>query len=269
MRQVTIMLLAAAMLLATAASSFAADSDAAAVSLPAKSHVHIYLLMGQSNMSGRGHMLPEDHEPVANIYMMDKEDQWVPAHHPLHFDKKIAAFGMGLPFAKKMLVHLREKDSQAVVGLVPCAFGGTPLSRWVKGGDLYENAVRRAKIAVKAGEIDGMLWHQGESDTGSAEHADTYGQRLAGMIVDLRKDLDSAKLPVVVGQLVPSFVARTKLASVVNEALADLPKHVPHTACASADGLKDRGDRLHFDRESQIELGHRYFLKMIGLQASP
>ena len=60
--------------------------------------------------------------------------------------------------------------------------GGTPLSRWSKGGDLYQNAVARAKVAMKDGTLQGVLWHQGESDSGSLETADTYARRLATMI---------------------------------------------------------------------------------------
>lgn len=50
------------------------------------------------------------------------------------------------------------------IGLVPTAVGGTALRRWIKGGDLYEQAVARARVAAQTGVIRGVLWHQGESD---------------------------------------------------------------------------------------------------------
>jgi len=34
---------------------------------------------------------------------------------------------------------------------------------------------------------------------------------------------------------------------------------VPHTAYVSAEGLKHRGDKLHFDSASCREFGRRYF----------
>ena len=37
-----------------------------------------------------------------------------------------------------------------------------------------------------------------------------------------------------------------------------LPSEVPHTAFVSSDGLKHKGDKVHFDAESYRELGRRY-----------
>jgi hypothetical protein len=56
--------------------------------------VHIYLLAGQSNMAGRGK--PEEIDTLTdpNIWMFNKEEKWVPAREPLHFDKP-AVIGVG------------------------------------------------------------------------------------------------------------------------------------------------------------------------------
>ena len=54
---------------------------------------------------------------------------------------------------------------------------------------------------------------------------------------------------------------------IVDQAHQDLAKKVPHTACVSAEGLKHKGDKIHFDSPSFRELGKRYaeaFLKMTG-----
>ena len=159
---------------------------------PPKAQFHVYLLMGQSNMAGRGRMTDADRRPVQRVWMLDKENRWVPAAHPLHFDKPtIAGVGLGIDFAKRMC----QEDPAIQVGLVPCAFGGTPLSRWSKGGDLYQNAVARAKVAMKSGTLEGVLWHQGESDSGKPDTASTYADRLAKMIGDLRAELESPGLP--------------------------------------------------------------------------
>lgn len=243
---------------------FTGTAFAADVTLPDKSKVHIYLLMGQSNMAGRGPMIAGDGDQVDGVIMLDKSGRWAPARHPLHFDKpKIAAFGLGLPFAKTIK---RQAGQGVVIALVPCAVGGTPLSRWVRDGDLYENAVRRAKIAAKDGVIMGMLWHQGEGDSGNPKLNESYGPRLAGMITALRDDLNTPKLPVVVGELGYFFVAKSKGAATVNQALNALSKHVARTACASAEGLNHKGDTTHFDRAALIEFGHHYAEKMIALQ---
>jgi len=49
-----------------------------------------------------------------------------------------------------------------------------------------------------------------------------------------------------------------KWQEVVNKAHMDLPQKVKLTAFVTADGLKHKGDKVHFDSESYRELGRRY-----------
>ena len=49
--------------------------------------LHLYLLIGQSNMAGRGEVAKEDRTPHPRVLKLDKKDEWVPAVDPLHFDK--------------------------------------------------------------------------------------------------------------------------------------------------------------------------------------
>ncbi len=241
--------------------------DAAEPAKPA-TKLQIYLLMGQSNMAGRGVVEKEDKTAHPRVLMFRTNGTWVPAIEPITRDaNKTHGVGPGVAFGKAMA----EKDPNVTIGLVPTAVGGTPLSRWVKGGDLYENAVREAKQAMKDGTLAGILWHQGESDTGTDEKANTYETRLAKMISDLRSDLGAPDAPFVCGELGHFLLSRTKnkpvpLTKIVNAALNDIPNKVPHTGCASAEGLKDKGDELHFDAASQREFGKRYAEVMWKLQ---
>ncbi|PHS18475.1 MAG: sialate O-acetylesterase [Blastopirellula sp.] len=218
-------------------------------------NLDIYLLMGQSNMAGRGKMTDEDKLPVDGILMLDKNNTWQSAKHPLHFDKSIAAVGLGLDFAKNV-----TKKEGTVIGLVPCAVGGTKLSRWVKEADLYENAVKRAKLAAKSGTIRGVLWHQGEGDTGNAELANTYAPRLDAMIADLRKDLDQPELPFVAGQLGQFFLKKrsTPESATVANALKKLPSRVENTGHVLSTGIDHKGDQTHFNAQGYKEFGKRY-----------
>src|SRR5262245_32294917 len=77
--------------------------------------VHLYLLIGQSNMAGRGKVEAEDKKPHTRVLMLNKEDQWVPAVDPLHFDKGSAGVGPGLTFGKT----LAEADKEVTIGLIP------------------------------------------------------------------------------------------------------------------------------------------------------
>jgi hypothetical protein len=245
-------------------------SEAQPVKVPAKNKMKIYLLIGQSNMAGRGKVEQEDKTPHPRVLLFETNNSWVPAVEPLTKDPhKYHGTGPGLAFAKAMA----DKDPTVTIGLVTAAVGGTPLSRWVKGADLYETAVQRAKLALKDGTLAGILWHQGESDTGTEENANTYGTRLAKMIADLRTDLGAPNVPFVAGELGEFVIERKKgkpvpLAKVVNAALEDLPNHVPLTGCASAKGLKDGGDELHFSSPAQREFGRRYAEIMWNLQHS-
>ncbi len=238
--------------------------------LPPKEKMHIYILMGQSNMAGRGVIEKEDKTPNPHVLVFKTNDTWQVAVEPVTEDGHIKhGVGPALAFGKAMA----EKDRSVTIGLVPTAVGGTPLKRWEKGADLYENSVQRAKLAMKDGILAGVLWHQGESNTGPKDSADKYAERLAKMISDLRADLGSPDLPFVVGELGEFLINRKKrepvpLAASINEQLNAIPSKVPHTACVSAKGLKDKGDELHFDSPSQRDFGHRYADIMWKLQHS-
>lgn len=230
-----------------------------------KEKFHIYLLIGQSNMAGRGRMTAEDRRPREGILMLNADNQWVPAAHPLHTDKPTAGVGLGISFAETMARH----NPGVTIGLIPCAVGGTPLSRWSKGGDLYEAAVARAKIAMEAGQLRGILWHQGEADSSSQKNAASYGERLAKMVADLREELGATDVPFVAGELGYFFIESPKRGphtKVVNEHLKQISQNVPLSACASAEGLDHKGDEVHFSSEALVEFARRYAQLMHKLQ---
>ena len=238
-----------------------------AAPLPPKEKLQLYLLIGQSNMAGRGVPEEVDQTPHPRVLLF-ATNQWIPATEPITKDpNKFHGVGPGLAFAKIMA----EKKPDATIGLVACAVGGTPLKRWVRGADLYTNAVHQARLAMKEGTLAGILWHQGESDTGHATDANTYGERLAQMIHDLREDLGATNVPIVVGELGQFLINRPNkpvpLAKVVNEALLKIPSHVPLTGCAESKGLADKGDELHFSAPAQREFGRRYAAIMLKLEA--
>jgi len=220
--------------------------------------------MGQSNMVGRDTRGMDSQTNNPHILALNADGKWVVAKDPLHQDGRIPpGVGPGMSFAREML----KANPNITIGLVPCAVGGTPLRRWVKGGDLYEKAISRAKTAMQSGIIKGALWHQGESDTTKKEDADTYGARLIQMFKDLRADLNTPDLPIVVGQLGP-FLTPEKYAYVdtVRTAIKQMPAALPHVGYADSRGLTDKGDQLHFNAASQQEFGVRYAKAMQSLQ---
>jgi arylsulfatase A-like enzyme len=229
-------------------------------------NLQIYVLMGQSNMAGRG-LLEKTREPLhPKILMLTKEERWEPASEPLHFDKSIAGAGLGASFALRMAAA----EPQAMIGLVPCAVGGTPLSRWQKGADLYEQALKRIRAAQKAGIVRGVLWHQGENDALDLQQAESYGRRLAEMVNDLRQDTGNSQLPFVAGTL-GDFLSDDAAGNpshwrTVNAQLLLLPGLTSRTAIVDASGLKPKSDGVHFDTPSLRTLGERYATAMLKLQ---
>jgi hypothetical protein len=226
-----------------------------------KSKFEVYLLIGQSNMLGRDTSKLDSQVDNPRIGSMDGHGKWFVAHEPLWGG---SGTGPGISFAADILA---ARPDDVKVGLISCAVGGTPLSRWEKGGDLYERALSRAKLAMKEGTLKGAIWHQGEGDSHPGL-AETYRARLTKMLVDLRADLGNPDFPVVVGQLGMFFDPKpTSDASVVRAAIKEVGTTVPHTGFADSVGLEHKGDHLHFTADAQGEFGHRYAKAMLKLQA--
>ena len=227
---------------------------------------HIYLLFGQSNMVGRGAIESQDRTPNTRVYELSSSNHWELALDPLHGVSGRAGVGPGLTFGKTMA----QMDTNITICLVPCAVGSTLLERWERGGDLYSNAVARAKVAMQSGVLKGIVWHQGEQDSMTETNSQSYGARLRKMIGNIRADLNTPELPFVVGQIGEFLYTRknqqTPFARMVNDALERIPKQVPHTACVSSKGLTHVGDEVHFDARSARELGKRYASAMNQVQ---
>lgn len=246
-----------ALLLEPATRLHAADP----VKLPAKEKVHLFLLIGQSNMAGRGIVDKEDKTPHPRVVTRNKEGQWAPAVDPIHFDKLAAGVGLGRTFG----IEIAEANPGITVGLIPCAVGGSPIDTWKPGvfyaatkSHPWDDAIKRAKLALPAGELKGILWHQGESDA-NAKLADGYEAKLHDLIKRLRTELNAPDVPFIAGQLgqfpdSPWDDAKKR----VDKAHQDLPARVKQTAFVHSDGLKHKGDKVHFDAASYREFGKRY-----------
>ena len=219
--------------------------------------MEIFLLIGQSNMAGRGPLdaVPDLSHPRIQMY---RDGRWVAAAEPLHRDKpEIAGVGLGMSFARRLL----EERPDRIIGLLPCAFGGTPLSRWMPGADLYTAAVATTRSAGAAGSLRGILWHQGENDANRPEDVASYGRRLREMVAALRAGLAAPAVPFIAGELGEFLAEREGCRAgyrAINEQLCALKHDIPFYACASAAGLSDKGDRLHFDSAALREFGRRY-----------
>ena len=140
------------MLITATMASAAEESD---WKIPAnKENFHVFLLMGQSNMTGGGRVMSEDRKAVPRVlFIPPKAMKWEPASHPLHRPGR--GFGLGLSFAKAYL----KRHPGISVGLIPLGRGGAQINRLHKGTEVYAEAMKKAAIAQQSGVIKGVLWH--------------------------------------------------------------------------------------------------------------
>lgn len=242
------------------------------VALPASeqpSGLDLYLLIGQSNMAGRGRLdeVPEPAHPA--IVMLTKDLSWVPAQDPLHFDKPSAGVGPGLAFARRM-VTLRPGNR---IGLIPAAVGGTAISVWRPMAEdaaththPYDDALRRTRAAQGAGTLRGVLWLQGESDRKDSKG---YGDRLQELIANLRRDLGIPGLPWVAGEIVAFKPDKEPGTQAINRELRGLLGVVPAYAVVTSVDMHHIGDQTHFDTPSARLLGHHFADTLTTLLAQP
>lgn len=221
----------------------------------AKEKMHLYLLIGQSNMAGRAPIAKEDEGVIERCFLLNGEDKFEPAKNPLNRYSTIRKglnmqkMNPGYSFSKTML----KKDPKLTIGLVVNAKGGSSIKQWSRDSKFYQEALRRVKAAQKNGELKGILWHQGETDHKDPE----YLEKLKELVTNLRKDLKSPKLPFVAGQV--------HNADEVNAQIAKLSSELPHTGVVRSNGLTAM-DRWHFDAKSMKILGERYAVEMAKIQ---
>jgi len=237
---------------------------------------HIYLFMGQSNMSGVGNLLKEDYVVTNGAYLLNSDEKWEIAqpypkegsqykvyqgfnrYSNINFDAKNQT-NPALSFTRALRKNIPEDVG---IGIICNARGGTYISQWQKGYtsetndfDLYEKTVERTKAALeKGGVLKGIFWLQGEL----CASKDGYLEKLNTMVENLRADLgvQAENVPFIASQFVP-----TK--TVQNETISQIATVIENSDYISSEGTASIGDDLHFDAQSQRLLGVRYAEKIM------
>ncbi|GAB5562891.1 MAG: sialate O-acetylesterase [Synoicihabitans sp.] len=223
--------------------------------------MHLFLLAGQSNMAGRGEVMPEHREPIPGVWALQRDGSWGPAIDPLHWDKTIAGVGLARDFARAYLAA----NPGVEIGFIPAACGGSPVESWQPAVYFtptdsfpYDDALARVRAVREKGILKGMLWHQGESDSPPARAID-YEQRLSELFARFRADLGVADLPILVGQLgqfpeKPWTPGRAQV-DAAHQAIAQKDRWIEFV---SSTGLGAKDDMVHFDAPALAEFGRRY-----------
>ena len=220
--------------------------------------VKSFLMLGQSNMAGRGFLHEVD--PIYNEKIkMLRNGQWQMMTEPVNYDRPVAGVSLAASFADAW----SKAHPNYEIGLIPCAEGGSTLNDWHPQGTLFQHALSEARFALESSEICGILWHQGESDSNNSLH-ETYYEKLSFIIETLRKELKLEDVPLIIGGL-GEFLGKTGFGKYstefqeINEQLRKFAHEQQNCYFVSAEGLTANPDGIHFNAVSQRKFGYRYF----------
>lgn len=234
----------------------------------------VFLLIGQSNMSGRGYLFPDDKRVIDGVFLLDSDGKVVPASQPLNryssVRKKLGIQAMCLGGSFGYDIY---KATGRKVLLVVNARSETSARQWLPDADpviakassddlfndgeeipgLFEEAVRRTKEAMRYGKLKGILYHQGEQDA-YEKYAPLWGSKVADIASSLRSALKARDVPFVVGEMNHNF----RRSVFLNPEIQKIQNMIPNSDWVSAEGCNINKDNLHFSRQGVTLLGHRY-----------
>lgn len=248
---------------------------------------HIYLCFGQSNMEGQGTIENQDRTVDDRFRVMGAVNcagsrsftlgTWYTATPPIF--RCNTGIGPVDYFGRTMVANL---PAAIKVGVVPVAVAGCDIALFDKvnyasyaatapaymqpiinqyGGNPYGRLVEVAKLAQRDGVIKGILFHQGETNSGQ----NTWPAKVKAVYDNLIRDLglDPTKTPFLLGEVVTT--AQGGLCGNHNSIIATVPNVIPNSYVISASGLPPVSDNLHFTTASYRTLGQRYAQKMLTL----
>jgi hypothetical protein len=236
---------------------------------PPPPSTQVFLLFGQSNMWGVPNPQAQDLviNPRVEVLTMTScgrhgTNQWVPAQPPLHGcvgQAGTGTMGPGVGPGDYFGKALAEAFPQDTILLVPNAIPGVSIDVFQPGQAAYNSTLARARMAQQRGEIRGIIFHQGETDSGQ----DTWPVRVRTVVDRLRADLGIDNVPFVAGEL-----PETGCCGGHNTFVAQLPSVIDNAHVVPSDGLGILPDNLHFHVEAQRTFGRRYgevMLDALGL----
>jgi len=235
---------------------------------------HIYLMFGQSNMEGMGTVAAQDRTTNPRVKVLQDQTcsnlnrtygTWYLASPPLN--RCWSGIGPGDYFGKTMAEGM---PSSITIGLVPASVAGSDIALYQKsapigraGADIpvqfsggYAWLLDLAKKAQQAGVIKGIIFHQGETNTGDAN----WKYKVQEIVNNLRTDLGIGNVPFLAGELL--YADYGSCCSRHNVEVNKLPSLITNSYVVSASGLAGV-DGAHFSTASYREFGKRYAQLML------
>jgi len=214
-------------------------------------NIWIYVMAGQSNMSGRALIYKSDTLTSSRILMIDENNKIIKAQEPLHRYEPNQGLDCGVPFANRLLSRVAKNIT---ILLVPCAISGTSIDEWLnnkshKNIKLLSNFEDKVKIASRYGTIKGILWHQGEANA-NEKGIINYENKLKFLFYKFKK---ITNCPIYSGEIGKFTNKRFgKYTNEINSIIRKVNNNLVKT-----DDFTDIGDSLHFDSKSERLFGIR------------
>lgn len=234
--------------------------------LPSKNNVWVFVMAGQSNMAGRARVDAEDTIANERILTINKNNELILAKEPLHFyEPSLSGLDCGLSFAKTLLKSI--PDSIFIL-LIPAAVGGSSINQWLgdsshRGVRLLTNLKDKMQLGSNYGIIKALLWHQGESDA-NKKNITNYQQKLSALHQKIRAFSADAQLPIITAGI-GLFRKDNSFQIVLNKAIAANAFSDKNTYCVKLKKLAHIGDSVHFNAQSQRQMGNRMANQYIKL----
>jgi hypothetical protein len=229
--------------------------------LPKKKSLWVFLLVGQSNMAGRGFVEPQDTIPSERVLTINKKGEIIIAKEPIHFyEPTELGLDCGLSFGKEITKYI--SDSITLL-LIPTAVGGSRISQWLdderhRKVRLLTNFKEKVELGKNNGQIKGILWHQGESDANQAD-VPFYKDRLSELFLQFREIVGDEKLPILIGELgAYSYRKDYEYSLQINKQIKLYTTSDSNAIFVKSSDLDNKGYNGHFGSVSQRAFGIRF-----------
>jgi len=263
---------------------------------------HIYLCFGQSNMEGNARIEQIDVEGISDRYLtmaaVDYKGNFAPNGIPEaveprqmgHWYKAVPPLcreNNGLTpvdwFGRTMVENTPDNIR---IGVVNVAIGGCSINAfledsiesyipvspfWMKGmlaaydNNPYKRLVDMARLAQKDGVIKGILFLQGETNTGDPKWPGHVKTVYYALLRDL--GLTGTVIPFLAGEVVNNDQGGVCAAH--NDVIARLPEVIGAAKVISSSGCPAGPDCLHFTAEGYRQMGKRFAYEMLALEGYP
>jgi hypothetical protein len=220
--------------------------------------IHSFLMVGQSNMAGRGFLKEVPLICNERIKML-RNGRWQIMTEPINFDRPYSGVGPAASFAAAWC----KKNKAEEIGLIPCAEGSTSIDDWSEDGQLFKHAILQAKLAKQSSKLDGILWHQGENECSPGRYK-FYHDKFLKVIEAFRRELDEPNIPIIMGGI-GEYLDSGFLGSYfpehpeVTQVIMEFAKENKSCYFVTASGLTPNPDGIHINAASQRIFGLRYF----------